>query len=339
MLEIIKNDIDKIKIDLSKLRNKTVLITGASGLIGIYILSYLKKYQEEYNVIIYTWNKNPINAIFLPLFSFCRTTIGDITDKSMFDNLPQFDVIIHAAGYGQPMKFLQNKLKTIELNTLSTIWLFEKLKKNGIFLFVSTSELYSGLENYNISENQIGTTTPTHPRAAYIEGKRCGETICHSYIEQEGINAKIIRLSLAYGPGTQENDMRVVNSLIQKVITEDNIRLMDAGQAVRTYCYITDVIEMLFNVMLFGKDSTYNVGGLTSCTILEIAQMIGKAYNKEVIPSINENELQGNPKIVNISIEKYINEFNKTNFVPLNEGLHNTIMWQTKLYEARRNHN
>jgi nucleoside-diphosphate-sugar epimerase len=253
MIEIIKNDIDKIQIDLSKLRNKSVLITGASGLIGIYILTYLKNHQTEYNITIHTWNKNPIDPIFLPLFSFCHTTVGDITDKSMFEKLPQFDVIIHASGYGQPIKFVKDKLKTIELNTLSTIWLFEKLKKDGTFLFVSTSELYSGLKSYNITEEQIGTTTPTHPRAAYIEGKRCGETICHSYREQ-GYDVKIVRLSLAYGPGTQANDTRVVNSLIQKAITEDAIRLMDAGQAVRTYCYITDVTEMLFNVMLFGKE-------------------------------------------------------------------------------------
>jgi nucleoside-diphosphate-sugar epimerase len=337
MLEIIKNDTDKIQIDLSKLRNKTILITGASGLIGIYLLGYLKKYQEEYNITIHTWNRRPItDTVFEPMFSYCHTMIGDITDKSLFDNLPMFDFIIHAAGYGQPIKFSQNKLKTIELNTLSTIWLFEKLKENGTFLFVSTSELYSGLENYNISESQIGTTTPTHPRASYIEGKRCGETICHSYREQ-GVDVKIIRLSLAYGPGTQENDTRVINSLIEKAIKNDSINLMDGGQAIRTYCYISDVTEMLYNVLLFGKEHTYNVGGLTASTILEVANMIGQIYNKKVITPTIENELSGNPKIVNISIEKYLNEFKKENFITLIEGLNNTIKWQTKLYETRKN--
>lgn len=338
MLEIIKNDIDKLKIDLSKLKNKTILITGASGLIGIYVLSYLRNNQKENNITIYTWNRNPIDDEFKPLFENCYTIIGDITDKSMYENLPEFDVIIHASGYGQPIKFLKNKIKTIELNTISTIWLFEKLKKSGIFLFVSTSELYSGLENYNITEDQIGTTDPTHPRASYIEGKRCGEAICHTYIEQ-GFDVKIIRLSLAYGPGTQKNDARVVNSLIEKALKTDVITLMDAGQAVRTYCYITDVIEMLYNVLLFGKDHTYNVGGLTSCTILEVANIIGKKLNKSVIASAKENELHGNPKIVNISIEKYINEFKKIKFTSLNEGLDNTIQWQTELYKIKENEN
>ena len=331
LLDIIEHDIDKIKFDLSKLRNKSVLITGASGLIGIYLLSYLKSSQKENNITIYTWNKNPINGKFESIFEGCHTIIGDITDKWMFLDLPQFDFIIHAAGYGQPIRFLKNKLKTIELNTLSTIWLFEKLKKSGTFLFVSTSELYSGLENHGITENQIGSTTPTHARASYIEGKRCGETICHSYIEQ-GVNVKIIRLSLTYGPGTQENDKRVINSLIEKGIKDDTIHLMDSGQAIRTYCYITDIIEMLFNVMLYGKEHTYNVGGLESCTILELAQRIGGVFNKEVIPSIKENELKGAPKLVNVSIEKYANEFNKKEFVSLTEGLNNTIKWQNVLY-------
>lgn len=333
MLEIIENDIKKINIDVSKLKNKSVLITGASGLIGVYLLSYLKSKQEEYSIKIYAWCKGQIDEIFLPLFNNCELIIGDITDKILFKDIPMFDVIIHSSGYGQPTKFLSDKIKTIELNTLSTIWLFEKLDKNGLFLFMSSSEIYDGLDEYDIPEEEIGNTNTNHPRSCYIEGKKCGESICHAYIEQ-GINVKIVRLSLAYGPGTKKGDTRVVNSLIEKAIKNDTINLLDGGGSIRTYCYVTDVIEMMLNILLFSKHHTYNVGGTESLSILELSYIIGGFFNKNIYVPTIANELKGSPKIVSISIDRYLDEFNKSNFVLLEEGLKNTIDWQNKLYKT-----
>ena len=99
-------------------------------------------------------------------------------------------------------EFMQNPVKTLQLNTSTTLLLFEKLLPGGKFLFISTSELYSGLSHPPFTEQQIGTTNTTHPRACYIEGKRCGEAIVNAFREQ-GVNAKSARLALAYGPGTE----------------------------------------------------------------------------------------------------------------------------------------
>jgi nucleoside-diphosphate-sugar epimerase len=227
---------------------------------------------------------------------------------------------------------MANKDKTFLLNTLSTHWLFDYLlNENGNFLFISTSELYSGLDYPNITEEQIGTTNPSHPRASYIEGKRGGETICHSMIDK-GYNVKIVRLALGYGPGTKKNDQRVLNSLIQKGLFNDKIELMDAGDAIRTYCYVTDVVEMIYNILLNGKEVVYNVGGESITTILDLAKLIGEKLNKQVVTPELTNELTGNPKVVNISTEKYKNEFNKKTFISLEEGIINTINWQKELY-------
>jgi nucleoside-diphosphate-sugar epimerase len=333
MLNIINEDLKKIDIDLSKLKNKSILITGASGLLGVYLLSYIKSQQEKYNITIYVWTKNSIDPIFAPLFENCVLITGDITDKSMYKDIPQLDYIIHSSGYGQPAKFLIDKIKTIEINTVSTIWLFEKLKKDGTFLFVSSSEIYDGLDEYDIPEEEIGNTTPDHPRACYIEGKKCGEAICHTYIEQ-GINAKIVRVSLTYGPGTKKGDTRVVNSLIEKAIKNPTIKLLDSGESIRTYAYVTDVIEMIMNIGLYGKKTTYNVGGTESFTIRELARDIGKIFDKNIEIPLISKEINGSPQIVNICIDRYLEEFNKTNFVVINEGLISTINWQKKLYES-----
>lgn len=313
--------------DFSKLKDKTILITGASGLIGIHLLSSLSLVREKYNIVIYTWTMGKQKN---PLFDGCHKIVGDITDMSMYKSLPKFDCIIHSSGYGQPTKFLSNKIKTIEINTSSTIRLFELLKEDGTFLFISSSEVYNGLFKYNITEDEIGITNTQHPRAAYIEGKKAGEVICDVYREK-GMNVKIARLSIAYGPGTKIGDTRVINSLIDKGLYEDVIELRDDGSSLRTFCYIHDVVEMLWDVMLDGTQFIYNIGGTETITILDLAKKIGYILDKEVVTPKTNNGLVGNPRLVNLSIERYNNEFGEKIFTPIDMGLKKTIEWQKNI--------
>jgi UDP-glucuronate decarboxylase len=326
-MEFLNNEISKIidNIDFSSLKNKKILITGASGLVGFYLTQCVRKLQSEYNIKIYLSYKNSIPEYLEEYYDFPYVEIKkDITLAKLKPNF--FDIIIHSSGYAQPIKFLNDSLTTIKVNTHATINLLEALKPNGKFLFVSTSELYSGNDNLNIDESQIGTTTPSHSRACYIESKRCGEAICHSYITS-GYDIKIARLSLAYGPFTKLGDLRVLNSLIDKGLNKENIELIDDGSAIRTYCYITDVVEMFWNIVLHGKETIYNVSGFSNISIKELADKIGTRLNKPVTVSSSPNSLTGSPKIVNISSGKYINEFNKKIFIDIDNGLDNVIEW------------
>ncbi len=316
-------------IDFSVLKNKTILITGASGLIGLHLLNSIKEKQKELNIIIYTWNKTP-NPLLKEVFNGCNTIYDDITEIDNLDFLPNFDYIIHSSGYGQPNKFLDNKIKTIEINTSVTLRLLNKLKPNGSFLFVSSSEVYNGLYEYNITEDRIGLTNTTHPRSPYIEGKRCGESICNIF-KENGKNIKIVRLGITYGPGTQKGDTRVINSLIDKGLHNDKIELLDDGSSLRSFCYITDAIEMMWNILLNGTQFIYNVASTNSMSILELSNVIGKILNKDIVISDINNGLIGNPILVNLSIERYIKEFGKKDFVPIDLGIKNTIDWQITL--------
>jgi nucleoside-diphosphate-sugar epimerase len=326
-MDFLKKDIDRMleSVDLSYLKNKKVLVTGASGLVGFYLTQCIKTLRDELNISIYLSYKSDIPEYLKEYYDFPYVEIKeDITAVELPSEY--FDVIIHSSGYAQPMKFLNDSLTTIKINTSATINLMNALKHDGKFLFVSTSELYSGNDNTNITEDQIGTTTPSHNRACYIESKRCGETICHSY-KASGYDVKIVRLSLAYGPFTKLGDLRVLNSLIDKGLNNDVIELMDNGSAIRTYCYITDVIEMFWNILLNGKETTYNVSGFSNTSIRDLANNIGNKMSKKVsFPSLS-NSLAGNPKVVNISSEKYINEFNKNKFIDMDYGLENVIEW------------
>lgn len=343
MLDLIQQNCESViaSLDFSSLKNKRVLVTGASGLIGIHMVSVLKTLKEKhnYNMDIWCWVFSDIDSAFSPIFDGCVVLKSDLTNSKniekvgdlLAETLSGFDVIIHAAGYGQPNKFTLNKIKTIELNTHATIDLFKLLNSGGSFLFCSTSEVYSGIDEQGIEESRIGTTSPDHPRACYIEGKRCGEAICQSF-HQMGYQIKIARISLAYGPGTKANDARVISNLIDKGLQNRSIDLLDNGSSIRTYGYITDIVEMLFNILLHGKQTVYNVSGVSKVSILELAEKIGEQLGcNVVVPQTEQMGLSGNPKVVNMSIDRYLGEFGSKQFSPIEFGLAKTISWQRSI--------
>jgi UDP-glucuronate decarboxylase len=317
---------NETSFNFEKLRNKSVLITGAGGLLGINLLKSLKSFQKSHNISITTWTKTDYEERD-GLFSGCSQIVGDITDLRTFSDLGKYDYIIHSAGYAQPSKFLDDKIKTLEINGSCTIKLLDKLETGGSFLFISSSEVYNGLFKYAITEEEIGTTDPKHPRAAYIEGKRYGEVVCDVYREK-GVDAKVARLSIVYGPGTRRNDTRAINSLIDKGLNDEVIEMLDDGSSIRTFCYITDAVEMIWNILLNGKSDVYNVGGVGAHSILHVAKIIGHFLEKKVRIPKHQNPAVGNPQLVNLSIGKYVSEFGSKDFVSLEDGLFETINWQ-----------
>ncbi|MEK7498929.1 MAG: NAD-dependent epimerase/dehydratase family protein, partial [Patescibacteria group bacterium] len=311
LITIIQNDAQKIskEINFQELGGKTIIITGASGLIGTYLLAALagcRKKGVYANIIAIV--QNPFPEYLSDFGKDVHFVQGDLADVNLIASLGEADYIIHAAGYGQPGKFMENPAKTIELNTTCTNNLFKKLKQGGKFLFVSTSEVYSGLPNPPYREEQIGMTNTTHPRSCYIEGKRCGEAIVNAW-RQKGFDAKSARLSLAYGPGTKPGDARVLNSFIFRALKEGQITLMDQGLAKRTYCYVVDAVEIMWNILFFGKEPIYNVGGVSKTTIGDLAKKIGAYLNVPVHFPEGDNVLSVAPEDVSLDMSKVENEF------------------------------
>ncbi|MFZ2620999.1 MAG: NAD-dependent epimerase/dehydratase family protein [Minisyncoccia bacterium] len=318
-------------VDFSQLKNKNVLITGASGLVGTYLLAGLLKT----GVKVYAVCQSKPEKYWEEISKGANATVigGDLCDDDFVNKLPKADIIIHAGGYGQPGKFMENPLKTIKMNTAVTLKLFDKLNNSGKFLFMSTSEVYSGLSKPPFKETEIGTTNTDHPRSCYIEAKRCGEAIV-STLRSSGVDAKSVRLSLAYGPGTKKDDKRVLNSFIGRALTEKKINMMDDGSALRTYCYITDAVWMMWKILLEGKDNIYNVGGISRTTIADLAKLIGKNLKVPVnIPKSEKQALVGAPEDVSLNLDKVKNEFGKKDFVSLEVGVKKTIEWQKVLYK------
>ena len=264
--------------DLSSLDGATLLLTGASGLVGVNLLASLvaaRRRGVRPARVVAVMQREPA-----PHLAECLRLLGgevmrgDLSDSTFCRDLPPADFVIHAAGYGQPGRFLEAPLKTILLNTTATAALLGRVAPGGGFLFVSTSELYSGCPAGPTREDQIGTTGPDHPRAAYIEGKRCGEALCHA-ARAAGVPARIGRLALAYGPGTLPGDRRVLNAFIERAL-QGRLTLQDHGAARRTYCYVADAVTMLWRILLDGREAVYNVGGTSGTTIADLARAIAR---------------------------------------------------------------
>ena len=283
-----------------------LLITGYAGLIGSNICKVLERDYPDVEV-----TKVKFDEVFW-------------VPQAMRE---KFDMIIFGSGYGQPQKFSVNKLDTIRINTEYIHTLFAALKPGGKFLFISSSEIYSGAPSPH-KESDIGTTTPQHSRACYIEGKRCGEAICMAYSEQ-GYDTKIARLALAYGPGTKKGDTRVINQFVEQALTTGKIQMKDKGDAYRTYCYVEDVAHMMLDILFKGKDVVYNVGGDTRVTIDSLARAIAMFTDSTV--HHGADALVGAPDNVRLDMTHTLAEFPRQ-FTPLSIGLSKTIMYQKELY-------
>ena len=320
-------------IDLSKLNGGSVLITGASGLIGTYFLGTLltaRDRGEPIGSITVTTRSGVFPKTNLNLLDVDVRT-GDLGDWVFANSLPEADLIIHAAGYGQPGKFMSDPFLTLRINTFATEVLLRKTRPGGRFLFVSSSEVYSGLESHEYTETQIGTTNTSHPRAPYIEAKRCGETYTSLASQHFGIRSTSARLALAYGPGVGMTDERVLNQFVKSALTSGRIEMKDTGIARRTYCYVTDAIRLMFAALFIGDESVYNIGGTSRTSIQELAVLIGEMTGAEVVvPEVGVG-IVGAPQDVKLNIDKVLRLVDDNSFIDMRDGLLRTISWYQQL--------
>jgi nucleoside-diphosphate-sugar epimerase len=325
------------RVGFPDLSGARILITGASGLIGSHMLACLGELKARgaaVDVYAQVYSDAPPHVADLAGrhgFTLLRADLSRFAD---YATLPEANLIVHAAGYAQPMRFMANPDRTLQINTSATMALLQRLAPGGHFQFLSSAEVYTGLRGGACGEAAVGTTTPAHPRAGYIEGKRAGEAACHAYRSQ-GVHATAIRLGDVYGPGTRPHDKRALNSFIERALTEGEIRMLDAGAAVRTYCYVSDAVELMWRILFTGAETVYNVGGRSVTTIAELAGTIGRLTGAAVFPGSLQAGVAGAPEALRLDLTRVEAEFGPREYVGLEAGLSATIAWQRPFYEGR----
>jgi len=304
---------------------KKILITGATGVVGANLYLALK----NSGAIIHLNHLHDIDERLYTAFDGFTSIKFDICDVKAISKLDEYDIIFHCAGYGQPQKFIKNPEKTFLLNTSSLVALANKVKVGGYFLFISTSEIY--INNTTTEEDVFININPNNIRNCYILGKLCGENLLEWTSKSRGINFKNIRLCLAFGPYFRRSDTRVLNELIFKAITHKRISLIDDGSAIRQYIYVDDAIKMMLNILINGKQNTYNIGGKEVVSILDLAKIISKKINCEIIVGNSKNKLKNSPSFAGVCIKRYEQEFGEVSLTKIEEGIDKCINWANKI--------
>lgn len=321
------------RVDVQSAKGKKILVTGANGFLGQYIVGALSLANREMGLgckidAIGLNNPKPVLAYIL---SHDKNISYHRIDLSKDFQLSGYDFIFHAAGYGQPAKFIHDPYSTIAINIDATRKLIQGSPK-ATFVFFSSGEIYGDIPKklIPVDENYNGNCPLLLPRSVYAEAKRLGEALCAMHARDFGTKIKIVRISLTYGPGLSLSDTRVMSDFIKKAIEEKEIKLLDSGKAIKSYGYITDTVSMILFVAFQGKDMIYNVGGKSTISILDLAKKISK-YCKvkyQIPPNVSPLAHIGkDPKIIKLSLNKVTHEMKKIKFTPFNEGLARTIEW------------
>ncbi|TSC82486.1 MAG: dTDP-glucose 4,6-dehydratase [Parcubacteria group bacterium Gr01-1014_20] len=338
--KIVLEDVKKISDCTNSLglRNKSVLLTGANGLIGSYLAYFFSYLNEELNyktkVHLVTKSEITENSRIYALLNANNFLITnkDLSEPNVYNE--KYDFIVHAAGYAAPAAFLENPVRTIDVNYIGIKSILEsavKTSPHARILYLSSSEIYGSPtpESFPTPETYEGSSSITNNRACYIESKRLSEVLCLSYMQKYGLNIRIARPALSYGPGLSFDDERVISQFMKKAHLEKVINMVDDGRDLRSFCYMSDVLRQLLNILLFSKDAIYNVGSQEEeVTIKELALLIGELMGTMVVSGPGKDpSVIGAPSRVCLSMKKMENEFGFKPQVALREGLKRTIEW------------
>src|SRR6478735_414841 len=260
---------------------KRILITGAAGFLGSHLCDRFIK--EDYSVIgmdnLITGDLKNIEHLFgLESFEFAHH------DVSKFVHVPgKLDYILHFASPASPIDYLKIPIQTLKVGSLGTHNLLGLAKnKKARMLIASTSEVY-GDPNVNPQpEEYWGNVNPVGPRGVYDEAKRFQEAITMAYHTFHGLETRIVRIFNTYGPRMRLNDGRALPAFVGQAIRGEDLTVFGAGSQTRSFCYVDDLVEGIYRLLLSDYVYPVNVGNPDEITIKEFAEEIIKLTGSKV---------------------------------------------------------
>ena len=277
-----------------RLKGKSVLISGATGLVGSFLTDVLMyKNQQGLDCRVYALSRNAQRAadrfarfkddphlVFIPY---------DINQPFVRDDLGTVDYILHLASNTHPMQYSTDPIGTITTNIIGLGNMLDFACAHGAtrFAFASSNEIYG--ENRGdtelFDEEYCGYINCNTMRAGYPESKRCGEALCQAYKAQKGLDVVIPRLTRSYGPTMLMSDSKAISQFIRKGIAEEDIVLKSAGTQYYSYTYVADAVSGLLTILLVGENGeAYNIADKSSDIMLkDLAAIIAKSVGKKVV--------------------------------------------------------
>ncbi len=299
-------------------RNKTVLVTGATGLIGKQIVKALllanSKLETNINVIALARNPQKVKDIFGSTKNNKIKFIYQDIEKNL-NYSKNVDDIIHTANSTSSSSFVETPVETISSIVQGTknILNFAIKSKAKSVVYLSSMEVYGEIpltREEPLSENDLGYIDILKPRSSYQEGKRTAECLCSAYAHEYKVPVKIARLAQTIGAGVDYDDNRVFAQFARNIVEKQDIVLKTKGETIRSYCYITDAVVAILSMLEKGENGeSYNVANpKTTCSIKEMAQMLCEKYlSSKLVVNIDDRFFPSTTKYY-LSTTKYYRE-------------------------------
>ena len=297
--DIIDLDIENVylnsNIDWRNFENKVVYITGSTGVIGGFLIRCLLYANQRSNlnikVVAGVRNVEKAKMFFGTLADNIEFYVNDVNDR--IDYVGNVDYIIHAASNTASASFVEKPVETFKVAVHGTenVLDFAREKNVKSVIYLSSMEVYGNInEPKPLIESDLGSLNLTDARSSYPMGKRAAETLCYNYAKEYNLPVKVVRLAQVIGANVDYHDTRVYAQFARSIVERKDIILHTKAQAIRSSCYITDVISGILITLLKGENGVcYNLASGYS-SISEVANSLALKYPfVSVIYELQEN--------------------------------------------------
>ncbi len=252
-----------------------VVITGGAGFLGSHLCD--RFLAEGHSVVamdnLLTGNTDNIqHLVGRDDFRFIKQ---DVTQYIYLDG--PVDAVLHFASPASPIDYLKFPIQTLKVGALGTHNALGLAKAKGArFLIASTSEIYGDPLVHPQTEDYPGNVLTIGPRGVYDEAKRYAEAITMAYHRAHGVNTRIVRIFNTFGERMRLDDGRVVPNFVGQALRHEPLTVYGDGQQTRSFCYVADLIEGIYRLLMSDYSDPVNIGNPREMTILEFAQAVNE---------------------------------------------------------------
>ena len=299
------------------------LITGGAGFLGSHLCELFLANGHEVVCMDNFITGNPANITHLMGRDGFEFVKYDVTNYIHCDG--PIDYVLHFASPASPIDYLEKPIQTLKVGSLGTHKTLGVAKdKKARYLIASTSEVYGDPLVHPQKEDYWGNVNPVGPRGVYDEAKRFAEAMTMAYHRFHGVDTRIVRIFNTYGPRMRVMDGRVVPAFISQALRGEPMTVFGDGSQTRSFCYVTDLIEGIYRLLMSDETNPTNIGNPSEMTVLQFAEEI-KRLTGTSSPIEFKPLPEDDPKIRKPDISKARALFNWEPVVPLEEGLSKTI--------------
>ncbi len=248
------------------------LITGGAGFLGSHICECLLKKDHEVICMdnLSTGTIANIEHLQSERFKFIK---HDVTEYIYVAG--PVDYVLHFASPASPMDYLQMPIQTLKVGALGTHKALGLAKeKKATFLLASTSEIYGDPKEHPQREDYWGNVNPVGPRGVYDEAKRFAEALVMAYHRFHDVNTKIVRIFNTYGPRMRPHDGRAIPTFVPQALRNEPITVFGDGSQTRSFCYVDDLVEAIYRLLISNFHEPVNIGNPHEMTITEMAEAV-----------------------------------------------------------------